>query len=76
MDHDVRVVNLGGDVFALSTDWLARAPFIEDVVGQIVAEAGAILLCDGAYEDSITVEELQVDGEGVRVVRVVEEQRV
>jgi hypothetical protein len=76
VNRDVGVVDLGGDVFAASADGLAGAPFVEDVVGEIVVDACAVLLCDGADKDAVAIEELQVDGVGVGVVRVVEEQRV
>lgn len=76
MDCDICVVNLGGDVLAMSTDGLSGAPFVENIVGEIVAQARAVLLCDRADEDAITVEELKIDRVGVCVVRVVEEQRI
>lgn len=76
MQRDVRDVDLGGDVLALAADGLAGAPFVEDVVGEVVLQAGAVLFGDGADEDAVAVEELQVDGEGVLVVGVVEEERV
>jgi hypothetical protein len=76
VNRDVRVVDLGGDVLAVSADGAAGAPFVEDVVGEVVVDARAILLCDWADKDAVAVEELQVDGVSVGVVWVVEEQRV
>lgn len=60
----------------MSADGLAGAPLVENVVGEVVAQACAVLLCDRADQDTITVEELKIDGVSVRVVGVVEEQRV
>lgn len=76
MDRDIGVVDVRGNVFAVAPDRLAGAPFVEDVVGQVVAEACAVLLRDRADEDAVAVEELQVDGVGAGVVGVVEEERV
>ena len=77
VDGDVCVVDVvEGDVFALSADGLAGAPFVEDVVGEVEGDARAVLLCDGGDEDSVTVEELEVDGVGVGIIGVVEEQGV
>lgn len=76
MNRDVGVVDLGGDVLAASADGLAGAPFVEDVIGEVVVDTRAVFLCHGADKDAVAVEELQVDGVGVWVVRVVEEQRV
>ena len=76
MNRDVGVVDFGGDVLAASTDGFAGAPFVEDVIGEVVVEARAVLLCNRADKDAVAVEELQVNGVGVGVVRVVEEQRV
>lgn len=76
VNRDVGVVDLGGDVLAASADGFAGAPFVEDVIGEVVVEARAVLLCNRADKDAVAVEELQVNGVGVGVVRVVEEQRV
>lgn len=76
VNRNVGVVDLGGDVLAASADGLTGAPFVEDVIGEIIVEACAVLLCDGADQDAVAIEELQVDGVGVGIVRVVEEQRV
>jgi hypothetical protein len=57
-------------------DGLAGAPFVEDIVGEVVVDARAVLLCDRTDKDAVAVEELQVDGVGVGVVWVVEEQGV
>lgn len=77
MDGDVRVVDvIEGDVFTLAADGLAGAPFVEDVVGEVEGDACAVFFCDGGNEDAVSVEELEVDGVGVGVVGVVEEQGV
>lgn len=76
VDGDIGVVDVGGDVFAMSANRLAGSPFVEDVVGQVVAQARAVLLGHRADEDAVAVEELQVDGVGTRVVGIVEEEGV
>ena len=76
VNRDVCVVDLGGDVLAVPADGVASAPFVEDVIGEVVVDARAVLLCDWADKDAVAVEELQVDGVGVGVIWVVEEQRV
>jgi hypothetical protein len=76
VNRDFGVVDFGGDVFSMSANRLAGTPLVEDVVGEVEFDAGAVLFCDRADENAIAVEELQVDGVCVGVVGIVEEERV
>lgn len=73
---DVGEFNFSRLVLGTSADGLASGPLVEDIIGQVVLELGAVLLGNGAYKDTISVEELEIDGVGVLIVGVVEEQRV
>jgi hypothetical protein len=73
---DVREFNLSRLVLGASTDGLASGPLVEDIIGQVVLELGAVLPGDGADKNAISVEELEIDGVGVLIVGVVEEQGV
>jgi hypothetical protein len=73
---DVGEFNLSRLVLGTSTDRLASGPLVEDVIGQVVLELGAVLPGDGADKNTISVEELEVDRVGVLIVGVVEEQGV
>jgi hypothetical protein len=73
---DVREFNLSRLVLGASTDGLASGPLVENIIGQVVLELGAVLPGDGADKNAISVEELEIDGVGVLIVGVVEEQGV
>ena len=77
MNRDIGIVDpVDGDILALAADRLAGAPFVEDVVGEVEGQAGGVLLCYGGDQDPVAVEELHVNGVGVWIVGVVEEERV
>lgn len=76
MNRDISDVNFGIDIFTASANRLSSTPFVKDVIGEVEVDAGAVLLSDGAHEDTVAVEELQIDGVRVGVVGIVEEQRV
>lgn len=76
MHLDVGEFNLSRLVLGTSTDGLASGPLVEDIIGQVVLELGAVLLGNGADQNTVSVEELEIDGVGVLIVGVVEEQRV
>jgi len=58
------------DSLAFPADRGAGVPVVEDVVGEVGVDGGCVFLRDGADEDGVTVEELQVDSEGIRVLGV------
>ena len=76
VDLDISDFHLSRLVLATASNRLSSGPVVEDVVRQVVLKLGAVLLGDRADEDTITVEELQVDGVGVLVLGIVEENGV
>lgn len=76
MNCDICEFDFGRYVFTTSTDGLASTPFVKYVVGEIEFKTGAVLLCYGTDENTIAIEELEIDGVGVRIVGVVEEEGV
>jgi hypothetical protein len=77
VEWDFREINVvESDLGAFALDNLPTVECVEAVVGEVDSDAGAVLFCDGRDEDVGAVEELQSVAEDVRVVRVVEEERV
>lgn len=58
VNRDVGVVDFGGDVLAASADGFAGAPFVEDIIREVVVDARAVFLCNGTDQDAVAVEEL------------------
>lgn len=73
-ERDGRDVDVADEVVGGTTiDARVSVPVVEDVIREIDADAGRSLLRDGGDDDAGAEEVLQLEGEGGRIVRVVEE---
>lgn len=73
-ERDGRDVDVADDMVGGTTvNARVSVPVVEDVIREIDADAGAPLLRDGGDDDAGAEEVLQLEGEGGRVVGVVEE---
>jgi len=63
-------------VLSFPSDGLVGDEVVELVVGEIEGDVRDVFVGHGADEEILPVEELKVDGEGVRVLRVEEPQGV
>lgn len=61
---------LESDVVAVSAQWGAGLPVVEDVVGEVGLDGAGAFLRDWGDKDGVAVEELEVVGEGVLVLWV------
>lgn len=73
-ERDGRNVDVADEVVGgTAVDACVGVPVVEDVVGEVDADAGRPLLRDGGDDDAGAEKVLQLEGKGGRVVRVVEE---
>lgn len=73
-ERDGRDVDVADEVVGgAAVDARVGVPVVEDVVGEVDADAGRSLLRDGGDDDAGAEEVLQLEGPGGRVARVVEE---